>query len=422
MDLFGIELINYRIMKIILSGGWGYFNLGDDAILLATLANIYRIYPHAEIIVMSTNINETLSILLKDYSNVRVVPSFHTILSGSISINQLYPLETSLLEKLLIKGSNRLLSFFRKLSAMHKYNRKEVFMSLIDSYFPFFNQIFCNCDMYIMSGGGYLNDWIDLSISKYFEVLYVRKFHKKVFIVGQTIGPFSNLFARKIVKEIIDCSSFIAFRDEESYQEFSSYLSMKILMPDIALSSPSCISKEPQIVFIPFNREILECIDLITMNLKILCKNTSCKRIILTVSQLWAWAIEYTYKIYFKLIKLGVSVEVLIPKNVLELQELLGKSSLVISQNLHGLIMGYRAGVPVISLNTRRKFKTFMKQIDCEECMVAPHDIDSGTCFLQLYKISIKKRNKTEGLQKEVYRIFNKILIEQNDKENERTN
>ena len=50
-------------MKIILSGGWGYGNLGDDAILYSSIKLLRDKFPDSTIVVLSYNIPETESII-----------------------------------------------------------------------------------------------------------------------------------------------------------------------------------------------------------------------------------------------------------------------------------------------------------------------------------------------------------------------
>ena len=50
-------------MHILISGGWGYRNLGDDAILVSSINLIQNCYPEAQISVLSYSKEETEKIL-----------------------------------------------------------------------------------------------------------------------------------------------------------------------------------------------------------------------------------------------------------------------------------------------------------------------------------------------------------------------
>jgi len=55
-------------------------------------------------------------------------------------------------------------------------------------------------------------------------------------------------------------------------------------------------------------------------------------------------------------------VKLIIPESYTQLQDMLGECQVLISQNLHGLILAWRAGCASISINTKRKFISFMDQ------------------------------------------------------------
>ncbi|UVO98885.1 hypothetical protein NXV86_02235 [Bacteroides sp. BFG-257] len=61
-------------MRIILSGGWGFGNLGDDAILLASIKILKWKYPLSNIVVLTNNVKETEQILL-DQSEIEIEES-----------------------------------------------------------------------------------------------------------------------------------------------------------------------------------------------------------------------------------------------------------------------------------------------------------------------------------------------------------
>ena len=90
-------------MKIVLSGGWGYGNLGDDAILLATLKNIYLVHPNAEICILSTNMHETYFNIKEQFPNVNVQDSFHTMLFGNVHEVMYKPVHNRIFDDLIFK-------------------------------------------------------------------------------------------------------------------------------------------------------------------------------------------------------------------------------------------------------------------------------------------------------------------------------
>ena len=73
-------------MKILVSGGWGYGNLGDDALLVATIDLLKEKYPNSEIVIMSYDDIETQK--LYELSDIKVIPSVHRIISKKMAFNK----------------------------------------------------------------------------------------------------------------------------------------------------------------------------------------------------------------------------------------------------------------------------------------------------------------------------------------------
>lgn len=67
--------------KIILSGGWGYGNLGDDAILLSSYNLIKNRFPNSDIIILSYNTRES-SIVIPEGEHIAFYDSLHTSVYG----------------------------------------------------------------------------------------------------------------------------------------------------------------------------------------------------------------------------------------------------------------------------------------------------------------------------------------------------
>lgn len=62
------------INNILLSGGWGYGNIGDDAILMASLQLLQKRYHEATITITSYNPEYTRKVVSDGYE---VIPSVH---------------------------------------------------------------------------------------------------------------------------------------------------------------------------------------------------------------------------------------------------------------------------------------------------------------------------------------------------------
>lgn len=411
MDLYGTN----KKMKIIISGGWGYANLGDDAILLSTIDNILKIQPNTEIVVLSANVYETYYNLHDIFPQVKIIDSFHSLLFGYQKCLPTKILNTNRINKTILKVLNRINIYLQKDLSLSLYNKKSKVINFIDSYCNYnYKQLFKTSNLFLMSGGGFLNDWIDIDVSKYYEVSYAKRYGLPIAVLGQTIGPFRNSKAKSIVQETLKMASMVIFRDTESYNDFKPKMKDKNFykaMPDIATSSIMKFSKNNTIVLIPFNKEIINKIDKIAENLRYLHEKSGLK-IIITVSQLWPWTIDIAKNITIELSKRNIDSELKIPQSYCDLQEIVGKANLVISQNLHGLIMSYRAGTPIISLNGRRKFITFMQKIHQSNSILLPNKIIKYDEFYNKYVDSLSKPNFSELFKREVHNIFVDLLKE----------
>lgn len=400
-------------MKIVLSGGWGYGNLGDDAILLATLKNIYLVHPNAEICILSTNIHETYFNIKEQFPNVNVQDSFHTMLFGNVHEVMYKPVHNRIFDDLIFKIHSKFGDIQKKRLSKYIFTHADDILDYLDRMYVFKDKdIFQDCNMYIMSGGGYLNSWYSMGVAKYIEVLYANKYNIPIILVGQTVGPFKDQFSKNYVSKIIKLSSKTVFRDKESYADFSSEIgsfSMAKAMPDIALSDGHYFERKNQIVFIPFKSDILENIDIISRNLGKLSKMEG-MQIILTVSQLWNTPLMLVHRLYNLLKSRNLDVIIQVPQSIAELQKILGESKCVISQNLHGLILAYRAGASIICLNKQRKFVSFMEQIEALNCIVLPNEILSDDCFIRLYEIARQKKKDIKPFKREIHQIFKDLL------------
>ncbi len=174
--------------KILLVGGWGYSNRGDEAILSSTLYNLKETFKdEVEIILTSVNQDET-----KFHHNLSSIPSMHANLNprwGMFKTKIILLLLWRLIKKdnLLNSGLNQYIKAVRE------------------------------SDIMIMAGGGYFNDhWQDAFPARYFELLIAHTLNKPVFIIGQTLGPFDNKISRLFIKKQLEKIKLIIVRDNQS--------------------------------------------------------------------------------------------------------------------------------------------------------------------------------------------------------------
>ncbi len=373
---------NNKIDNIILSGGWGYGNLGDDAILEATVELLYERFPNAIIHILTYNINESKSVI-SNKSRCKFYRSLDLCLFGynyhptPIGKNKIVELKTAIRKRLYAKHKihkeEKLISEILNNPGMFIENNMvelEEFMSLCNS-----------ANMYFMAGGGYINDWMQSVVSKYLEVKIAKDNNIYCYIGGITFGPFNGrIQLSKLAHNMLSLCNGVFFRDFDSIIEAgdSCDWTYKEIVPDVALSKKIIGRHMNTIVLIPFNRELEGNIYNICRNVVDIAKSKKLD-VILTVSQLWYNPMEIVLKLYYVIRSMGCSVKVIIPDDYRHLQEILSHASIVISQNLHGLIMAYRSGTKIVCLNDKRKFVSFMKMIYGAEYLFTPQNIEQTT-------------------------------------------
>lgn len=350
--------------KILISGGWGYANLGDDAILLTTIKLVKEKYPGARLVIMTYDCKDTHKNNFQE--DITIVPSVHRIFSGKLSKiklkilsdpHRMIPMAPGLLKRVKLRAQkavmNRLGNYLRNRFQRYMKNPER-----LSNYSEF-----TDADLFIQAGGGYfLGSWTDSVYSRILELTIVNKLNIKSLIIGQSIGPILQE-TRALVQNALMNVSLVSVRDCETFKELYDLGITPVLIPDTVLScSDFNYQVNRQIAIIPGSSKLKEEeLYAIGSSLRAISKKTGFGFKIL-VSRLWEPDVLNAYAIYHQLTNKGVNVELVIPENYQALQDQLGSCAIVVSQNLHALILGWRAGRPCVSLNDRRKFISFMEQ------------------------------------------------------------
>lgn len=382
------------IKNIVLTGGWGYGNLGDDAIMIATIKLLDSIYPDARLTILTYNIaeseeafphNETLTYA---ESLDRKLFGDHSSHQVPVGVSKVVEVKNAIMKRFGRFNQNRRI---HRLSNQLQ-NNIEGFISIHGRVIEDYKKVIEGCDLFIISGGGYINDWIQSVASKYLELYLAKHQNCKCIICGITFGPFLNKDTYGLATKMINMADGIFVRDKESFNDIqlvkdeNVYLYPEVV-PDIALSDiQQKLSKKNQLVFIPFNNKVEANANIICDDIIRLSKEYDLK-VIISVSQQWYYAMQIACKLYCLLKKKNCDVEMIIPSNVHHLQKLLSESELTISQNLHGLIMSYRAGTDIICLNNTRKFSSFIEQAQLGDYILLPEAINPDELFNMYSKL-----------------------------------
>lgn len=184
--------------RVYLTGGWGYGNLGDDAILKAMLASIRDALPGCAIVLTSFDPAET-----RHHHGVDAIASVHRalrvrslrFLPRFVRVLLWWPLRR-------VAGARWILPA----SVRCHYDRMRA------------------SSVVVLGGGGYFNDrWITALPSRLTEVVLAAAARRPVVLYGQTVGPFTAWFARRWLGRILAQVTFVTYRDVQSRRTLERY-------------------------------------------------------------------------------------------------------------------------------------------------------------------------------------------------------
>ena len=399
-------------MNIILSGGWSYGNLGDEAILMTSIKLLHDKFPKHKIIVLVYKKNET-SKYLNQLEYVSIEQSLHSLIFGIKDQNMDFG--NGLLDELktpIKRRLNNLLKPIKDNYDLYKFLKNpSKFIERYQDKIKCFSNLCKKSNLYVMSGGGYINNWTEMIISKYCEVYIAKENNVKTCMIGQTVGPF-NKIAKQVYKLILSNIDHCFFRDIESINDTEKFghNCLSEIIPDLALGEETIYKKENYIVFIPFLTDLNQHMDTIVENINAIVLESKCK-VIITVSQQWAWCMQIATSFYISLKNKNINTNFIIPDDYKELEKILSSAQFVLSQNLHGLILAYRGHTPVVCLNNRRKFVSFMKAINQMQNLIPPSNITQRN----LYECYIRRNefdfSKCKEFQEQINNAINQTCF-----------
>lgn len=168
--------------KILISGYYGFGNVGDESILTSIVDNLKSVEKDIEITVLSAN------------------PSHTEVCHG--------------------------------IRAVNRKNFFEIYLAIK------------HCDMFISGGGGLLQDVTsEKSIRYYLGLIAIAKYlNKKVIIYGQGIGPINKTSNKKLTGSILNRVDAVTVRDEKSLKDLKS---LGIKKPPIYLTADPVVTLKP---------------------------------------------------------------------------------------------------------------------------------------------------------------------------------
>lgn len=166
-------------MKIVLSGGWSYGNIGDEVIAKCMIALIREHFAGIPLIVTSYDPAD-----FKYHHGMDTMTSVHRELSN--------------------RGESNLANLEDMLQKPEKYGLKD------------YADLFDKDTVFIMGGGGYfIGAWDSMYLARLFEIGIAKQRGAKVFVLGQSIGPIEEArcdYARRAFRQC----DYICVRDMAS--------------------------------------------------------------------------------------------------------------------------------------------------------------------------------------------------------------
>ncbi len=358
-------------MRIVVTGGWGYRNLGDDAILASTIKNLKNVFHGCDIDVLTYDPVDTA---IHKHDKINIHQSIHAYadFSSSGCFYKKLEEEYSLLNRIWLKF------MFLFINSFIWSNTRNFFI-----YNKKVEEIISNSNLLVLAGGGYFNErWMSKSISHLLEMKMAIRFGVPFCIAGPTFGTFANKNIHKSILQIFKKSISIYVRDSYSLRQLKREQISSKLIPDIALSSyqfdnflvPQSTNKIVVGVILK-NKDKLY-IDRLSAALDNF--STTCHlHVKIIMSRSWRNDFIACLSFQKKLRQLKLESTIILPDSYITLEQEINNTNIIISENLHGLIIAVRNLIPVIAINNHvegspnyNKFYSFMEQIGSQGLVI----------------------------------------------------
>lgn len=305
--------------KIVLSGYYGFDNLGDEAVLYSIIKSLKNKEPNVEIKVLSNNPRKTSKV--------------------------------------------------HEVDAVSRWKLKEVVKTIKDA------------DMLISGGGSLLQDVTSpKSLIYYLGVITIaRILNKKVFFYAQGFGPVRNSWAKKLVKLVLDGIDCITLRDEESAKDLKN---LGIKRSPIIVTADPVLGLDKATISEELGKHILEKFgaDSVKPMVGFAMRKWQDEEIFIPVIADLADGLikehiqpifipfhlpedlEIEKKIISKM-KLKDAILIDRPLEIIEALSIIGHMDLMVGMRLHSLIMSAAQEIPVVGISYDPKVERFLKSI-----------------------------------------------------------
>lgn len=351
-------------MKIVVSGGWSYGNLGDDAILEATAVLLRRHVPSAEIVWTAYDVGFAKASGIELSGELR--PSAHRFIDRTHSFWMLQTVGKSI-------GYAQWPRFWGK--RFGRYVRPLI--ETVDAWCDHVTdpaEAFRNADVFLMSGGGYFNRWPSMFCARLRELELAHANGCRTVLLGQSIGPFSPE-QHEMLRQALSRNDRICVRDAESAREIGELGFSAELAPDLALGLPTAVPRIPGLVTVVPGELDCRRVEIVAEQLSELRRRIGdgLRLRLVQTCDIWSDVVSVR-RVAAKLHERGVEAEVIFPHDYRQLVAAIQGSEWVLSRRMHGMVIGWRSGSRVFSFTTSRKIVGFFQQIGCPDNICAESD------------------------------------------------
>ncbi len=355
--------------KIVLSGYYGFDNIGDEAVLYSILSTLRREIKEVEITVLSNNPDKTKA------------------LYGVNSVN--------------------------------RWNIKEVTKAIRES------------DMLISGGGSLLQDVTSSKTVPYYLAIVkiAQFFKKKVVFYSQGIGPVNKGFSRWLIKAVVNKVDGIYVRDEASKKLLETIGIKKpvgsALDPVLGIEVPTNCKQTEKTVGVYIRPWMDEAHDqnLISSMTPGLCylleKGYSLCFIPMhydqdrEIASTLAKAVKKAALEENKMDKMALEQKIEVVDKMLSIKEVMVYTSsfeMVIGMRLHSLIMAAASKVPMIALSYDPKVTQFMKEMELD-CCLNTTKLTEANFLAEVQKVEAEKEAQAVHLNEVLERKKERIYL-----------
>jgi polysaccharide pyruvyl transferase WcaK-like protein len=390
-------------MKIIVSGGWGYGNLGDDAILGSTIHQLQARFPACHCVVLTYDMVDSA---IHAADDVTLQRGAHSLTDGG-GCEVFIPSMTedhSLLRKAWFKArfaATESVTWFR-------YASSQPAMQALKAEIA-------SADLFVLSGGGYFNEkWMNKTRAQLLELQFAEAAGVPAIVLGPTIGRFEGAIRAEIAARFRQVR-MVTVRDEFSYAEAVQWNERVSVVPDIALGNWLPDPGRPEglgIVFTSLHAEFRH--RLVQAVQQYVQQRADGLPVKLFITRRWKYDLRAAITLQEALQQAGVACNLVMPSNFRSLEKAMAGCELVISENLHGLILAARNLVPVVAVNdyavgspNYKKFIAFLAQSNSQELFFS-----SQTSVEQMLQILLSL-NAARSMKQQELRALRESVTQQ---------